>query len=305
VSFSFSNNVYLLGDGPARASISLPSKSLEITERGLIVAPPLHVEAATIVGESFLDPQELRAALLFWDRLDLPYERHLPFGVNPDMEFLKQEGILEHSTVRLAGPWNDEGIARAAFLGTLDARERAQPGQWSLARGERSLSFADERQVPEGGASFELHQVIPVPDRQVPFDDILSFKQKRSGELKALRHHIEEVVLAIAAAPDQDLAKATEISKLDTALADHIRASKELKFPLRLSSIEARFNTLTVGAGFTVAVTAMNAGLPLAAAALSGASATVLASLQATVGLRGRDDPSPFEYVSKYHENLW
>ncbi len=64
--------------------------------RGLIVSPPIEIEGTKLfVKSSNLDPQELRFALLFWDKLVWPSSRALHFVSGPDEQFLESAEILE------------------------------------------------------------------------------------------------------------------------------------------------------------------------------------------------------------------
>ena len=50
--------------------------------RGLVVSPPIEIQGSNLfVKSSSLDPQELRFALLFWDRLVWPSSRNIYLAV--------------------------------------------------------------------------------------------------------------------------------------------------------------------------------------------------------------------------------
>ncbi|MCD7111598.1 hypothetical protein LRX75_21405 [Rhizobium sp. DKSPLA3] len=63
--------------------------------RGLIVSPPIDINKSRIYIKSHqIDRQELKAALLFFDKLVWPSSRAVHFGSGPEEEFLEAEGIL-------------------------------------------------------------------------------------------------------------------------------------------------------------------------------------------------------------------
>jgi len=65
----------------------------------------------------------------------------------------------------------------AAFYRKLD---QSEPGVWSLGTGKNSISFP-EREMEEGrGVLVRLYEAIPVPDKDVPLQDILEFRTKRA-----------------------------------------------------------------------------------------------------------------------------
>jgi hypothetical protein len=164
-------------------------------KRGLVVSPPVEIQGSTLRFLSQLDPQELRFALLFWDKLVWPKSRSVYIASGPDESFLEQAGILgrpEYTFSGVAAP----GLARTQIQAFLDL-DRREPGVWSLAQGEDSFLLKDRILTEGNGAFVELHRAIPVPDKDVPLDDILRFRDKRSDELQLLRHRIDIFVASI------------------------------------------------------------------------------------------------------------
>jgi hypothetical protein len=180
----------------------------------------------------------------------------------------------------------------------LDERE---PGTWSLAAGENSISFPPEDLDVGRGALVTIHRAIPVPDKDVPLQDILEFRTRRRDELVALRHHLEDIYQRVIAAGDQPMALNTAIERIQSAIADHIKVSREAKFPLRLADVSAELNLLSPATG---AATAWLLGLPMLESLITGA----VSSLSANVGvaLKGRRaSATPFRYISSYHSELF
>ena len=67
----------------------------QAVNRGLVVSPPIEIQDNSLFAKSWnLDPQELRFALLFWDRLVWPSSRTVHFPSGPDELFLEDAGIL-------------------------------------------------------------------------------------------------------------------------------------------------------------------------------------------------------------------
>ena len=163
-------------------------------ERGLVISCPINISGTSLfLKSSTLDPQELRFALLFWDKLDFPTNNLISIGTDQNAEFLAGEGILTRTRVQVQGGGDmAQGYAGAHVHAyrTLDERE---PGVWSLGKGENSVSFSDTDVEHGRGALIGLYKAIPVPDKEVPLQDILEFREKRHAELLALRHHIEAI----------------------------------------------------------------------------------------------------------------
>src|SRR5947209_2603836 len=63
--------------------------------RGLIISSPIElVDGGFVVISAQPDPQDLRHALLFWDELVWPANRHIYFESGPDAKFLEDAKIL-------------------------------------------------------------------------------------------------------------------------------------------------------------------------------------------------------------------
>jgi hypothetical protein len=214
--------------------------------RGLVVSVPTKISGDKIeIRGGGLDTQELRSNLLFWDKLDFPSNNFIDFDISGgDEEFLQQVGILQRTRINFSGSGRGSDIFRRCHVAAYRRLDQQEPGQWSLAVGENSMSFLDNEIEGGRGALVRLYNAVPVPDKDAPLADILDFKEKRRDELLAFRHHLEEVYQKIVNAGDGPLAWNTQVEKLQLAISDHIKASKEAPFRFRLSDISAGLNVL-------------------------------------------------------------
>src|SRR5436305_3766783 len=111
--------------------------------RGLVISVPLVISGRSLhLKINQLDPQELRFSLLFWDKLDYPMNNGIMLAAGPDAQFLEQAGILTRTMVPMAPGDMAEGF-RQCHLRAFEALDRKEPGCWSIATGERSISFLD------------------------------------------------------------------------------------------------------------------------------------------------------------------
>lgn len=209
-------------------------------KRGLVVSPPIEIDGSSLyVRSNKLDRQELRAWLLFFDRLVWPSSRAIHLASGPDEHFLEQCGILTRPEYTV---WGDgaQGIAEGQMRAFHDLDLKA-PGLWALAQGENSLLIRDKVLEPECGIALNFYNAIPVPNQDVPLQEILEFKRKRFDELERLRAEIDGFVDSVSAADDKE----TEIKKhsktIDCACADAIRVCHEWQFPVRLTNFKASF----------------------------------------------------------------
>lgn len=275
--------------------------------RGLVVCPPIEIEGTRLfVKSSSLDPQELRFALLFWDRLVWPSSRLVYFGSGPDEQFLEGAGILARPEYNLS---NDgaQAIARGQFQAYKDL-ERNEPGNWALSQGESSLLWKEGLADEGTGSIIELHRAIPIPKQDVPISEILEFRQRRRDELMLLRHYIESLVNEIEGATDKPSALQKRVTEIDQACADLLAVGKEWQFPVYLSNLKASFS-LSPGRFLPAISVGWKLGEPYglsaatAAATAAGAASTL--EIKADYGLRSIARPaSPFRYAYRAQEEL-
>lgn len=95
--------------------------------RGLVVSPPLEIEGSSLqIKSTSLDPQELRFALLFWDRLVWPSSRAIHIVSGPDESFLESASILTRPDYTVNGD-----VAQGMAFGQIQAYmdlEKSEPG---------------------------------------------------------------------------------------------------------------------------------------------------------------------------------
>lgn len=255
--------------------------------------------------------QELRHYCLLWDRLDYPSHDDGEVLADPDLAFLKSEGILVRTlfsymaTPAMRAKMLQDGGLIAGPAQAFSEAEQRQPGQWALARPDDGATFRNADLELGRGVLFRLHNAIPVPTSDVPLADVLEFKAKRQAELAALREELAAVYLAIISSPDPAMTYRAQLSRLDRAISAAVKVSKESKLPFTLASPEAKLNGQGWQHGVTTFGTLTAAGFPLAAAALAGVATAITSTVNMTVGLRkARPTGSPFEYVTKYSQEL-
>jgi hypothetical protein len=271
--------------------------------RGLVVSCPIEILAngSLQVKSARLDPQELRFALLFWDLLEYPQNNLIHITSGPEESFLESAGVLHRTRLIFNGAGLGGILFRTIHIAAFRYRDEKQPGVWSLATGERSISFPDEETIDDRGALVALHRAIPVPDTDVALQDILEFREKRRAELLALRSHLEGIYHRVQSAGDGELAWNTEVNALERALTDYLKASRGWGVKLKWMSFEAGLN-LVGGAAATVMATTQ--GLPLLGALATGATAAL--ALKGGPALKQREvNKTPFRYVSRFHDELF
>lgn len=284
---------------------------------GLVVSAPMEIQGTSLkIRSSALDPQELRFSILLWDKLVWPLSRVIHLASGPDEKFLESAGILTRPEYSFDGDMA-QGIATTQIQAFMDLENR-EPGLWSLAQGENSLLLRDRMLEPGNGSLLELTRAIPVPDKDVPLNDVLEFKHQRADELRRLRTELDTFVAAVNQAEDKEAELQTHIGTVDAACADVLKVSREWQFPVRLTNYKASvdfhpFVTAMGGvAAFGIATgIATVSVLPASAAYLAaiGGAASVTApalKLSADFGWQGlKRRLGPYRYVYQFHNELF
>lgn len=275
--------------------------------RGLVVSPPVTIEGTSLfVRSSNLDPQELRFALLFWDRLVWPASRAFHFASGPDEIFLEQAGVLARPDYTYNGD-AAQGIARGQIQAYLDL-DRREPGSWALAQGENTLLLKENLLEVGKGALIELHRAIPIPQHDVPLAEILEFKERRRDELLLLRAKLESLVSTIKDSSDNQSDLQRTIAELDHACSDLLQVGKEWQFPVHLSNLKTAFS-LTPGKLIPAAIagwkTAEPYGLTAATITAGVAGAVSTIEVKGDFGFRPIKRPvNPYRYAYSINREL-
>lgn len=273
-----------------------------MSQRGLVVSQPIQVleGGGFLLQSGALDPQLLRSNLLFWDKVDVPKNNIIKMDLDRDAEFLRSAGILSQETAHVDG--HDYGTAiQDSFMAAFSQLDKREPGVWSVSVGEGSIIFPEEMLLPKRGALVRLVNAVPVPDKAVPLNDVLEFKEKHLPELVALRTYLEDAYQRVVSAGDGELAMATELTRLSGAISDHIKVSRESLFPWRIADFTANLNLID---GVKAGVAAFTLGLPIMESLFIGGAAGF--EVSASKALKGRvAQPTPFQYVTSYRNNLF
>lgn len=282
--------------------------------RGLIVSPPIEISGDDIRPTSaHLDAEDLRFSLMYWDRIAWP--KSIIFGCdpNPDEKFLESAGILYRPSLPI--PKYIKSGAEHLFLEQEIAYmnyESSEPGVWSIGHGVNSLRDVAVTLEPpmDSDILLTLLSAVPVPKWDVPFQEILEFKQKRRDELLSFRAHMEAMIEGIKTAEDPTDALHKKIKEVDDACANLIKTTREWQSPVHLSNFE-----ISVQPSFIKALEAFNkvekASSMLAMDETSKAIATAVAIAESQIKLSGtpkfrpiKKARSPYRYAFNLNKHF-
>ena len=291
--------------------INLPKRPLGADERGLVLDTLVSGRpGGTTIRDQRIPAQALRSYVLFWDRLDEPVNMVEEFErqgakaflssankglMGRDRRYLAECGFLQQSEVfvnRLREPEIDTQRA----LHTYRLLEKRDGGRWSIAR-TSALANDLPGEVEKGrGAVVALHNAIPVPDKLVPLEDIIKFRERRKDELLRLRNHLDSLYAEISASDDKDYVLNSNVAKLTRDVNDYRKAADESGFPLVMSDLSA---TVNVGPADGTLIALQLNGISEISSLLT-AGAVSLATLTINVGAalrQKKEQTSPYEYV--------
>lgn len=267
--------------------------------------PPLNLKddmhALSISAEPFSDTL-VRTALLFSDVIDCPGSSIATLSYMPDT--LIDADVWQSSFLQTVDTTNRQ-VSRLAFK-TFKALETREPLRWSIWQVAGQQAIPDDELTTDLALRMRLQDAIAVPHRDVPYEEVLQFKQQRLPELQALRICIDEVAMKVAQTGDPRSAE-LEIEKLDRAIKEHTAAARDKNWAKSLVNLDVEVNwtDLAVKAMGTSAISAIAAvsmpsiALPTAAAAFAGWIGSIGSAItfKSTYGLRRVKTDSPFSYI--------
>ena len=251
-------------------------------------------------GRYAIPEEELRTALLFFDKFDVPTQNM--FGGTEWCESeLRRVGILTPSVANGGGDM--AAYLRVLPFHTFEARERSEPGLWALARPAQALGFPAESLQPHSAVSLTLQNALPTFSRDVPLEDILEFKHRAKSELLALRSHFDDLCVEVGQAGTNSFEHSVVFRRFEKSLKDHIDLMNQSNRAKVWQSLKASCDLPSgVGAGAgafseTIVTGTLDIG--------TLATGMLVVGIRTVAGLkRKRDKRNPFEYLTSAHLEL-
>jgi hypothetical protein len=275
-------------------------------KRGIVISPPFQVlPSGGIRCGGSPSPADLRKYLLYWDEIDYPDNNFISVGAGQDIDFLIQAKVATRTRVQFQGAVSSGNgeffllVQQAAF----EKHDKEHPGVWSLAQLGVNPYFVNAR--PSLAIEYQLWNMLPVPQADVPLNDILEFKAKRNAQLLALRVYLDEMYQSIISSTDIPRATNTHILKLEGALKEVDRTLGESGIRKVITSlrgfIAGEFVNIA-GTGMGAAGVAPFIGMsPLAAAAIG---AGIAFAIKPVLSPRSQKESHSLTYVSSVRREL-
>lgn len=274
--------------------------------RGIVISPPFNVlpEGGISCGGS-PSASDLRKYLLYWDEIDYPDNNFVSIGADPDLEFLITAGVATRTRVQFQGTISSGSgeFFLLAQQAVFEKRDNENPGLWSLAQLSAAPYFANSS--PITAIEYQLWNTLPVPQEDVPLNEILEFKARRRDELVALRIYLDEMYQSVISSADIPRARTSAISKLETALAEVDRALGESGMSKTFSSLRGYI----AGEFVNVAGTGLGAAgiapfIQMSPLITGAIGAGIAFAVKPVLSPKVRKEAHPLTYVSSVRKEL-
>lgn len=277
--------------------------TLSPSESGILL-PTAAAVSGQQIRDAYHSREEIMSALLLWDVIAYPTNTAITI-MSGDVAALRDLGALKVVNAQLSG--GAETIL-AGERAVFDRLLETSPNRWAVlpAAGGRFIRPGDLTE--HGGAAFSLYNALPVPTREVPFEDVMEFRHHRQAELIALRAHINGLADEIGQHADQEAELQLAVEKLDRSISDQIRVTREAFGAFSLIRLKVGFNAgdaFKEGAFGGGAAAFAQQELPnvMLAAGIAGLRAGLKFDLDLE-GFKMARGHSPFQYVVNAHSEL-
>ncbi|OPY75825.1 MAG: hypothetical protein A4E63_00236 [Syntrophorhabdus sp. PtaU1.Bin050] len=223
--------------------------------RGVVAAPGIIKPLPEgFVVERSISKEELRYYMLYWDEVVIP-GNNLVYIAVPEEEELIASQVIARPIVQFQGTYHGKQVGDAVLAcQAIVAKELVQRkvGDWVLHQIGDSVIIPPESVLQKNTIRVDLINALPVPDGEVPIQDVLTFKQNRKDELMELHDSIDELYFEILGSPDQVLARKKAVQRFQSAILNVDRTLQErfrktLKYDF---SAELNLNVKDIVAGF-------------------------------------------------------
>jgi hypothetical protein len=260
-------------------------------DRGIVVGKKLNIREMEFSFSSGLDPIDIPRWLLYWDKI--VYTPVLFNGEEDseeytlDVKFLKSTEVFDIAPLHL-----DLGDLVSADRGNMSMAESAlknMPSASIAAQVEFTKSLATntgkvwslgqtggEKLILPGSNTIDLLDIklvnsLPIPSSEIPFEDILYFKEKHQSELMHLRYTLDTFREKILSSSDERRAIDLSLHEISIALSNIHKALASERILTVSETISLYTKNPELGFwGSIGGIGAASTGLPLEVGATAG-----------------------------------
>ena len=275
-------------------------------QRGLItVAGNIKFQMQGFGLSSNLTPEDIRFYLMYWDKIIIPTNNFIHFGV-PDEEDLISSKALWRPRTSLVGNFSGHEVGEAIIKGQSEVAElmlKDSKTDWVVHQTGNQIFLPKESSNFRNTIRVDLSGVLPVPSNDTNINEILEFKEKRGAELEALHTTLDELYKEILKSPDPALEAKSVFSRLNKEIEALEKVSSEKykktsKFDL---SVELNMNgkDIAMAGASGAAIDFFNGFTMPIATTLAAIGACVKISGKSTNTFSAADDRLKLGYISK------
>src|SRR5690606_28875201 len=200
-------------------------------ERGIIASPGRVVQNNNgALKLAKVDSTDINYFLLYFDKVVIP-QNNLIFLEDEIMRSLVSEKIIDSPLVRIES-YNSRTDPVDVFTQarTITANKIISDdpfNDWTIHQIDDEPELVKKGVTKFNSLRVEFLNCLPVPSKNVSYEEILRFKNDRRSELAELHKGLDELYLDVLRSPDYEFARRREVSELQKALANVHRVSKE------------------------------------------------------------------------------
>lgn len=179
------------------------------------------------------------AAILYWDRIYAPIAiRGTAPQYDSAVEGLVALGIAESFDMKSENGFSFGDIRPmiSKYAASLDELDSRASEVWSvmplLPDQQSTLAAQSSPYLPKhtttvASIEVQLRNALPVPDRKVPYEDLLEFKNSRKDQIQRLHVELSQVASRYVGAMDDEKALSSALNDVNTAVSELQRVYEE------------------------------------------------------------------------------
>ena len=180
-----------------------------------------------------LSENDIKYFLLYWDKIIIPSNNFVYVEI-PYEKDLVESNIIERPKISFQGSFSGSEIGKAMLYGEskiVEEKINDKKVDWTIHQFNNQLILPDNKIIKKRIFKFELMNMLPVPNDNVPIYDIIDFKERRKDEFLALHKTLDDLYFEILKSPDSNLMQLQTIKTLKKIINDIEKVQKE-KFKL-------------------------------------------------------------------------
>ena len=219
-----------------------PKSSYEHHIEGLLDYRKRRIPAGITI-ERNLEAKDLIKYLVYWDKIEYPYNNMVSISIwDEELRLLIEQGILSRRRIQFDFIDGDVGklFLETQLTAFNDCCQNAGE-QWTIAQEIDELYLPINKNEMEKVVEFNLINSLPVPINTTPIYEILDFKERRKDELLKLRTHLDNIYTDIINAEEMQKEYQKRITEISTNLYDLNRLFREHRIKTRIDSLKSYF----------------------------------------------------------------